>query len=276
MRSVPRATRSIAFVPLAELPDVLLHYESRGDGPPVLLICGIPAVVSDWEPVEAGLTGAGYRVVAYDNRGGGGSSVTSGPYTTQQLADDADALLDELEIERTHVFGMSLGGMIAQELAINHPDRVDRLILACTHAGVAHAAPMPRETGRAFAMQTDDWAQRMAALAPKAFAPDAEPDLVAGFVAKKSRDVQDPAGYDAQVQAALTHDAADRLHEIGAPTLVMTGDRDQVIPAESSNLLAQRIPDARLEVIEGTGHLFFIERPLQTLMLITEFLAPRD
>jgi len=263
-------------MPLAELGDVMLHYESRGDGPPVLLICGIPAIVSDWEPVAAGLAGAGYRAIAYDNRGGGGSSVTPGPYTTTQLAADADALLGELQIDRAHVFGISLGGMIAQELAINHPDRVDRLVLGCTHAGVAHAARMPRETARAFAMETDDWAQRMAALAPKAFAPDAEPDLVAGFVAKKAKDVQDPVGYDAQVQAALTHDAADRLHEIGAPTLVMTGDHDQVIPGESSTLLAERIPDARLEIIDGTGHLFFVERPIQTLMLITEFLAPRD
>jgi 3-oxoadipate enol-lactonase len=262
-------------MPLVELLGATLHYESRGDGPPVLLICGIPAIVSDWEPVAAGLAGAGYRVIAYDNRGGGGSSVPPGPYTTAQLADDADALLLQLEIDRAHVFGMSLGGMIAQELAINHPDRVDRLILGCTHAGVAHAAPMPPETGRAFALQTDDWGERMAALAPKAFAPDAEPDLVAGFIAKKSKDAQDPVGYDAQVQAALTHDAADRLHEIAAPTLVMTGDHDQVIPGESSDLLAERIPDARLEVIHGTGHLFFIERPLQTLMLLTEFLAPR-
>jgi pimeloyl-ACP methyl ester carboxylesterase len=260
-------------MPLAELADVTLYYESRGDGPPVLLICGIPAIVSDWEPVAAGLAGAGYRVIVYDNRGGGGSTVTPGPYTTRQLADDADALLDELEIERAHVFGMSLGGMIAQEVAINHPDRVDRLVLGCTHAGVAHAAPMPRETGRAFAMATDDWAQRMAALAPKAFAPGADPALVEAFVAKKSLDVQDPAGYEAQVQAALSHDAADRLGTIAAPTLVITGDDDQVIPGASSDVLVARIGDARLETVPGSGHLFFIERPDESLAVVTAFLA---
>ncbi len=229
-----------------ELSDVALHYETRGDGPPVLLIAGIPAIVSDWEPVAAGLTLAGYRTIAYDNRGSGDSSVPPGPYSTAQMAQDAVGLLDHLGIERAHVFGMSMGGMIAQELAIASPDRVDHLVLGCTHAGVAHAAPMPRETGRAFAMATDDWAQRMAALAPKAFAPDAEADLVAAFVAKKSNDVQDPDGYAAQVDAVLAHDSADRLKDIAAPTLVITGDQDQVIPAASSDLLVDRIPDARL------------------------------
>jgi 3-oxoadipate enol-lactonase len=252
-------------MPFAQLADVQLYYEDRGEGPPVLLIAGIPAVVSDWEPVAAELAQAGHRVIAYDNRGGGQSTVTPGPYTTRQLADDAVGLLDYLDIERADVFGMSLGGMIAQELAINAPERVKHLVLGCTHAGVAHAAPMPRETGRAFAMQTDDWSQRMAALAPKAFHADADPDLVEAFVAKKSLDVQDEVGYDAQVQAALTHDAADRLHEIAAPTLVMTGDGDQVIPGSSSDLLAQRIPDARLHTVANTGHLYFIERPQESL-----------
>src|SRR5262249_20667739 len=159
----------------AQLDDVTLYYEDRGAGPPVLLIAGIPAVVSDWEPVAAGLADAGYRVIAYDNRGGGQSTVTPGPYTTRQLADDAVGPLDHLAIDEADVFGMSMGGMIAQELAINAPQRVHHVVLGCTHAGVAHAAPMPRETGRAFAMATDDWAERMAALAPKAFHPDADP-----------------------------------------------------------------------------------------------------
>jgi pimeloyl-ACP methyl ester carboxylesterase len=260
-------------VPVAELPDGLaLHYIDRGAGRPLLLIAGIPAIADDWDSLAVPLS-ASRRVIAYDNRGSGASSVTEGPYTTAQLAGDAVALLDDLAIDRADVFGMSMGGMIAQELALGWPQRVNRLVLGCTHAGLGHAAPQPRETARAFAMQTDDWGERMQALAPHAFASDVDAELLAGFVAKKSRDVQDAGGYGAQIAAVLGHDAGARLQEIAAPTLVLTGDDDRVIPAASSEVLHERIPNARLEVIPGAGHLFFIDKPGETLALLEGFLA---
>jgi pimeloyl-ACP methyl ester carboxylesterase len=260
-------------VPLAELGDLSLHYEERGDGAPLLLIAGIPAIASDWEPLAARLADAGRRVIAYDNRGSGASTVTLGPYSTAQMAADAAALLDHLEIERADVFGMSMGGMIAQELALAAPGRVHRLVLGCTHAGIAHAAPAPKEAGRAFALQTDDWGSRMRALAPFAFAGGVDPALLEAFIAKKTAEPQDPAGYRAQIQAVLAHDTADRLGRITARTLVITGDDDRIIPGESSVLLAERIPDATLRVVAGSGHLFFLERPGETLALLGAFLG---
>jgi 3-oxoadipate enol-lactonase len=261
-------------VPVAELDGgPALHYIDRGEGgTPLLLIAGIPAVADDWDALAVPLSDS-RRVIAYDNRGSGSSTVTPGPYTTAQLAADAAALLDQLDVDRADVFGMSMGGMIAEELAIARPERVRRLVLGCTHAGLAQAAPQPRETARAFAMATDDWGERMGALAPHAFAADVSPELLDAFIAKKSADVQDPEGYAAQIQAVLGHDAAGRLSEIAAPTLVITGDDDRVIPGESSELLASRIPGARLQVIAGAGHLFFIERPAETLRLLEEFLG---
>lgn len=250
-----------------------LHYEEHGAGPPLLLIAGIPAVASDWRPVAERMAAAGRRAIAYDNRGSGASPVTPGPYTTAQLAADAVALLDHLGIERADVFGMSLGGMIAQELAIAWPDRVDQLVLGCTHAGVRHAARQPRETAQAFAMETDDWGQRMRALAPCAFASGVDPDMLERFIEKKSADVQDPAGYRAQIAAALSHDALGRLGQISAPTLIITGDDDRVIPAASSDPLLVGIPNAQLVVIPGTGHLFFLEDPDRTHEVLTEFLT---
>jgi pimeloyl-ACP methyl ester carboxylesterase len=228
-------------------------------------------VAGDWASIAEPL-GEGRRVIAYDNRGSGASTFTPGPYSTRQLAADAVALLDALGIEQADVFGMSLGGMIAQELAIGWPDRVGRLVLGCTHAGVAHAAAMPRATGRAFALETGDWAERMRRLAPFAFARGADGRMLEAFIEKKSKDVQDPAGYAAQIQAALTHDTYDRLSQIGAPTLILTGDDDQVIPGASSDVLHERIPGSRLERIRGAGHLFFIERPETTLELLESFL----
>ena len=259
-------------MPTAAVNGIELHYEERGEGAPLLLIAGIPAVATDWAPLAERLSGA-RRVLANDNRGSGASTVTGGPYTTTQLAADAVALLDYVGIERTDVFGMSLGGMIAQELALGWPDRVERLVLGCTHAGVRHAVPQPRETGRAFGMETDDWGTRMKALAPFAFAPGADPAMLERFIAKKSGDLQDPEGYRAQIAAVLAHDSHDRLPEVESPTLILTGDRDQVIPAQSSRVLHERIPGSRLEVIAGTGHLFFLERPEETQRLLIGFLG---
>ena len=259
-------------MPVAELDGLRLRYLRAGSGPPLLLVAGIPAVATDWLPLASDMSAA-RDVIAYDNRGSGGSSVTPGPYTTRQLAGDAVALLDHLGIARADVFGMSMGGMIAQELAIGWPDRVRRLVLGCTHAGVRHAVRPPRESGRAFALRTEDWGERMRALAPHAFASTADPALVAAFVEKKAGDPQPTAGYDAQIAAVLAHDAYDRLPDIAAPTLVLTGDDDRIIPAASSDVLAERIPAATLSVIAGTGHLFFLERPDETRAALEAFLG---
>ncbi len=260
-------------MPLAEIADLSLHYEQSGEGPPLLLIAGIPAIADDWEPLVSRLAMLGRRVISYDNRGSGNTSVTPGPYTTGQMTGDAAALLEHLAIDRADVFGMSMGGMIAQELAIAYPQRVGRLVLGCTHAGLAHAAPAPAAAGRAFALRTDDWALRMRTLAPFAFARGVEPSFLEAFIEKKSRDVQDPRGYRAQIDAVLAHDTAQRLGMIRAPTLVLTGDDDRIIPAASSDLLVQRIPDAELRTIEGAGHLFFLERLEETIGILAGFLG---
>jgi pimeloyl-ACP methyl ester carboxylesterase len=259
-------------VSTAQIEDIELHYEEHGAGMPLLLIGGIPAVADDWRPLAKPLS-ARRRVIAYDNRGGGHSTVTEGPYSTKQLAADAAALLDELGIRRADVFGISLGGMVAQELALGWPERVDRLILGGTHAGVANAAPQSRETGEAFSMETEDWGERVRALAPLAFSEGYDAELLEAFIEKKSRDVQDPGGYRAQIEAALGHDTYDRLHEIASPTLIVTGDEDRVIPPLSSNVMHEAIPGSRLVEIEGAGHLFFIEKPEESLELINGFLG---
>jgi 3-oxoadipate enol-lactonase len=252
--------------------DVELHVEEGGDGPALLLIAGIPAIASDWAPLRERVA-AWRHVIAYDNRGSGRSTVTPGPYTTRRLAADAAGLLEALGIAHADVFGMSMGGMIAQELALGWPERVRRLVLGCTHAGGRHAARQPREAGRAFALRTDDWGERMRVLAPFAFARGVDAGTLARFIEKKMRDVQDPVGYQAQIDAVLAHDSYARLPTLRTPTLIITGDDDQVIPAASSDVLHQQIPGSRLELIHGAGHLFFLEQPGRTVALLKDFLG---
>jgi pimeloyl-ACP methyl ester carboxylesterase len=258
-------------MPFARSDDVGIYYGEHGDGPALLLVPGIPAISSDWFPFAHRLKER-FHVVVYDNRGSGRSDAPAGPYSTPQLAGDAVALLDTLGIERAHVFGVSLGGMIAQELAIRFPERADRLVLGSTHAGYKDAVRPRREVTHAFAFETDDWAERMRALAPFAFAPGVDPQLLARFIDKKSGDVEPDHGYRGQIAAVLTHDAVDRLASIEQPTLVIAGSQDQIIPPENSEVLCERIPRARLEVVDGAGHLFFIERPERTLEVLDAFL----
>jgi 3-oxoadipate enol-lactonase len=258
-------------VPFAHSDDVRIYYEAQGKGPALLLVPGIPAISSDWFPFADRL-GERFRVVVYDNRGSGRSDAPPGPYSTRQLAVDAVAVLDALGIERAHVFGVSLGGMIAQELALGFPERVDRLVLGSTQASTQDAVRPRREVSLAFAFETDDWAERMRVLAPFAFAPGVGPQLLAKFIDKKIGDVEPDHGYRGQIAAVLAHDALDRLGSIERPTLVIAGSQDQIIPAENSETLCERIPRARLEVINGAGHLFFIEQPERTLVTLETFL----
>lgn len=257
----------------AERAGVRLAYEIVGDGPPVLLMMGLGYARWGWGPLTP-LLAERLRVVSYDNRGIGESDVPPGPYTTRELAEDAVAVLDAVELERAHVVATSLGGMAAQELAIAFPDRVERLVLACTTPGGEHAYPMPA--------QTVELMQEAATLAPdvalrrfveNALAPGASAELVDEITRLRLANPPDLAGWQAQAAAGATHDAFDRLASITVPTLLLHGTEDAVVDPRNSELLAERIPNARLELLSGAGHLFFWEQPPRTAALVTEFLA---
>jgi pimeloyl-ACP methyl ester carboxylesterase len=192
------------------------------------------------------------------------------------MADDAARVLESLQMEAAHIFGFSMGGMIAQELALNYRQKVKRLILGCTHAGGKHFVPPPPEVIQAFSVVTDDWSERIRVLAPFAFSAgyrERHPQAVERFIAKKSRDVQPTFAYWRQLGAVLRHDAYDRLGEIASPTLVLSGQDDPVLPSENSRILAERIPNAELLLLEGAGHLFFLEQPNATVAAIRRFLG---
>jgi pimeloyl-ACP methyl ester carboxylesterase len=261
-------------MPTVEANGVGLYYERCGTGPPVMIIPGIPAVVSDCGPLVDALCDS-FDVIVYDNRGSGNSEKPNAPYSAELLARDAAALLRVLRLSRVRVLGFSFGGMIAQHLTLDFPQVVCRLVLACTHAGLRHWVRPSRDVAKAFQLRTEDWGERIRALAVYAFAPEfpaRQPDTYAAFVEKKSKDSQPLHAYRRQLEASISHDAYDRLPDIACPTLVITGLEDLVVPAENSRVLAARIPNARLILIENVGHLFFIEQPAETTTTIREFL----
>jgi pimeloyl-ACP methyl ester carboxylesterase len=243
--------------------------EERGSGFPVLLIMGLGYGRWCWEPLVDPLAER-YRVLWYDNRGIGESDRPDGPYTAAQLAEDALQVLDEHGIERAHVVGTSLGGMVAQELALDHPERVAKLALLCTTPG-GQTFPIPEPTLKLFA--------EAATLAPDVAlrrfvenAVAARGELVDTLVARRTANPPDPAGWQAQAAAGTTY-VNPRVEEIAQETLVLTGDLDTVIDPRNSELLAERIPNAHLRVSPGTGHLFFWERPAEVAAALEEFLG---
>ena len=249
-----------------------IAWDESGKGTAVLLVQGLGYGRWGWDPIVAGLAER-HRVVRFDNRGIGASDKPPGPYTADEMALDALQVLDEAGVERAHVVGASLGGMIAQCLAVAHPDRVERLVLCCTTPGGADAVPMPAVTTRLLA----EAAELDPAVALRLFVENAlgarPPDgLVDELLTRRIASPPDPVGWQAQAAAGLTFQGVE-LERVAAPTLVLHGTEDNVVDHRNADLLVQRIPDARAQLLEGTGHMFFWEQPETSVRLITEFLA---
>ncbi|MDP9285006.1 MAG: alpha/beta hydrolase [Actinomycetota bacterium] len=247
-----------------------IAWEERGDGVPLLLIQGLGYARWSWDPVVPGLAER-FRVLWFDNRGIGESDKPEGPYTARQLAGDALQVLDEAGIERAHVLGASLGGMVAQEVAVAAPERVRKLVLCCTTPGGPETVPMPDVTVRLFAAS--------ATLAPEvalrrfvenALGSEPPPGLVDELYRRRLENPPDPAGWRAQAAAGMSFAGVDG--EIGAPTLILTGTDDNVVDHRNADVLGRRIEGARIERFPGAGHLFFWEQPDAFVRIVTEFL----
>jgi pimeloyl-ACP methyl ester carboxylesterase len=249
-------------MPHTQAPGFRLYYEEHGSGFPLLLINGLGSDHLEWLYQRPAFT-PHFRVVVFDNRGTGKSAVPPGPYTTAQMADDAAALLKELLISRAHVLGVSLGGMIAQEVALRHPDLVDRLVLGCTGpGGNLSVRPSPEAMAAFSGAEGEDAEAELRRMIPFLYTDSCcreRPEEIAAFVRRRMENPTPPEGYAAQLAAAVTHDAAERLERIRAKTLVITGDADRLVDRENSLRIARRVPDAKLVVLPGAPHRLFAE-----------------
>jgi len=255
-----------------------VHDEAGVDRPWVCLVHGLGYGRWGWEPVVGPLAER-FRVVLHDNRGIGASDVPAGPYSAPQMASDVVAVLDDAGIERSHVVATSLGGMIAQELAIEHPERVDRLVLVSTTPGGEGSYPMPETTVRLIAempwLPLEESLRRGVenALSPGALAE--QPSLVERINALRLAHPFDLAGWQSQATGGATYNGENRWRSIAAPTLVLHGTTDTVVDYRNSKLLASGIPDARLVLFEGVGHLLFWEQPERFVRVVSDFLEGR-
>jgi 3-oxoadipate enol-lactonase len=241
---------------------VKLHWEDTGgSGPPVLLIMGLGMNATGWWRTIPAL--AEFRVLSFDNRGVGRSERVPGPYTVAEMAGDAVSVLDAAGIEAAHVYGISLGGMIAQEVALRHPSRVRSLVLgATTRGGQAHVAASEDVVAfvRLRAQMTAEhavWASVPINYASRTRTEGG--DRIAEDIAQRLRFPVEAEYYTAQLAAANGHDA--RVDDIRAPTLVVHGEEDVLIPPANGERLAADIPGAELFMWPGAAHLYFTDEP---------------
>lgn len=252
---------------------VHIAWERRGAGAPVVLVHGLGYARWGWEPV-ADVLAERFEVVLLDNRGIGASDAPSGPYTVAEMAGDVLRVLDEAGVERAHVVGTSLGGMIAQELALTAPDRVEKLVLVCTTPGGPNAAPMPEVTVQLLAeAPTLEPLVALRRFVANALRPDPPEETVERILAHRLATAQPPAAWMAQAAAGAAFDAWASLPGLTAPTLVIHGTADVVVAPANADLLAERIAGARVEWFEGCGHLLFWEEPARFAEVVGEFLA---
>jgi 3-oxoadipate enol-lactonase len=264
-------------MPVVSTGEVELSYERSGSGPPLLMIMGMSGTALTWGEPFLGPLRQDFETIVYDHRGIGESSRMDEQFTIAQLAEDAAALLDALEIDSAHVLGISMGGMVAQELALAHPECVRTLVLGCTYCGGDGSAltgeDVMRKLAEGMSSGDRDRAIRAAweANVSPSFATDA--DAYARFLEiARSRAVAVEV-IMAQMQAIAGHDTSARLPSIELPTLVLHGTLDQMLPVQNGHLIAGLIPDSRLEIFDRTGHLFFWEQPERSAELVRAHVA---
>lgn len=256
----------------------VLHYEVEGDGPPLLLIMGLGYPMDAWWRVLPWLTER-FTTIRFDNRGVGRTGAgAERPYSIERMAADALAVMASQGEDRCHVWGVSMGGLIAQEIALSSPQSVGRLVLSCTHPGGSDAvfSDEVREflTGRA------DLSPREAAEAsiPFVYADATDPALIARDIDVRMRIPTTREGYEGQLLGASSwRGSGDRLHGITAPTLVLHGDADRLVDPRNGRFIADRIPGAEWAEIPGASHIFWTDQPTATREAILGFLpGPPD
>lgn len=263
-------------MPTVNVLDIRLYYEIHGAGEPLLLIQGLGLDSTAWLYQLPALAQQ-YQVILFDNRGIGRTDASLGPYTTYAMAQDVIALLNVLEIARVHILGFSMGGLIAQVLALHYPDRIHKLVLVSTAARLPAMTQQILQNWLHMLQEKVNSETRMRSQLPWLFTEHffEHQDHVDELIRLSLEHPYIPtiAGFSGQVAACITHNTQHQLNQIKAPTLIMVGNEEKLIPVERSRSLAANLPNATLQVIDAAGHNFFWETPDSFNAAVLDFIG---
>jgi 3-oxoadipate enol-lactonase len=265
-------------VPKTRVGDINIYYEVYGKGQTLALIMGLGGGIP-WLLRQIPAFSQQYQVVAFDNRGTGATDAPDTPYSMEMMATDLNGLLEHIGVETAHIFGISMGGMIAQHFALLYPAKVISLILAATTCGGSHRVTPDTEAIKVLfdmeRMQKMTPEQRAEATLPFVFSQefiDNNQSIIQELLGKMVGHVTPLNGYIRQAQAIMGHDTYERLPDIEVPTLVIAGEADKLVPVENSRIIASRIPHAELVILKNMGHGFNIEAADQVNRIVLSFL----
>lgn len=261
-------------MPKAKVKDVELYYEIHGKGYPLILIRGFGSNADHWY-CQVPAFSERYSVVVFDNRGIGRSDKPDIPYSMSMMAGDTVGLMDALGLPAAHILGISMGGMIAQEIALRHQQRVHGLVLGCTNCGGKRAIPPSDEVLTVLINYAGAGAREAGGIAKILFTERTireNPEVVERYQEVSEKFPPSPQTMGHQFEAIQGHDSWEELVRVESPTLVITGSEDILVPPENSTILADRIPGAHLQVIEGGAHQFILEEADGFNRAVLEFL----
>ncbi|CAH2713429.1 Non-heme bromoperoxidase BPO-A2 [Neobacillus rhizosphaerae] len=251
-------------MPITNANGIDLYYEVHGEGDPLLLIMGLSLHSKSWFRTLPALR-EHYKVIIFDNRGVGHSGKPNTPYSIELMAEDTRAILDAAGVESAHIYGISMGGMIAQRLALTYPERVRSLVLGCTTSGGANHVQPGADVSLLMLSRASSTAspEEMAwVTAPILYSQsfiENHRELVAEDIQKRIELPVQQYAYMLQLQACLAHDTYNEIDQIKVPTLVIHGDEDKLVPYENGVTLAEKIPNAEFLTIQGAGHIYVTE-----------------
>lgn len=259
-----------------DLDDVEIYYEDEGKGEPLVLIPGFASGAWSWKWQTEELS-ANFRTIAFDTRGVSRSVLNEGAKVSiARIADDIVGMLAVLDIPSAHVLGISFGGFVAQEFALRYPRHLKKLVLASTSfGGPYHVAPSMEVLASFASTEAMNTADRIQRHLTQAFSVEFVRDnanVVETFCRLRESNAVPEQVYMQQLQSAMAFNTEARVSEITAETLVVTGDRDTVVPEQNSYNLAEKIPNARLEILSGAGHMAFVERAAEFNRIVRDFL----
>jgi len=272
-----RVEREDRRMPKARVNDIEIYYEMKANGFPLIMINGLSEHAGSWDPYLISGLSKRFKLLLFDIRGSGRTDTSDEEYSIKLFADDTAGLMDAVGIPRAHVLGLSLGGMIAQELALSYPKRIEKLVLCSTRCGGAQTVPAPREKSERPMPDSGkvSFEKMIRITLPRFFTEEFiknNPEFVKAYIKQRLSVPFSQEAITRYRNASATFDTCARLPQIKASTLIIHGKRDIVITPEKAQLMAKRIPHSKVVYFENSGHLLAEDRE-KILETLIDFLA---